>query len=294
MHVLKFRRSQCPDVSLLIGIGLYTMTVIVSVKINDGVVMASDSTSSFAIGQNYHHANKIVNLRKGLPIGAMITGYGNIGNESLETLFKDLRRRFSGEDQDHLDWMLDLNTYDLSGVAARVREFLFEEKAQGGQVQVYLQVRICGYSSGRPLAEVWQVALIGSECDAPLQVQAEDSFGPRWDGEYEALNRLILGTPTKFADAVIKFGFLPEQAQALDSFLPGELTELIYLPAMPMQDAIDLARFMVEVTSNFIKFSVKRSKTVGGAVEIAAITKHEGFKWVQRKHFYSNALNPSA
>jgi hypothetical protein len=77
-------------------------------------------------------------------------------------------------------------------------------------------------------------------------VQAEDSFGPRWDGEYEALNRLILGAPTKFADAVVKFGLLPEQARALDSFLPGELTELIYLPAMPMQDAIDLARFMVQ------------------------------------------------
>jgi len=43
------------------------MTVLVSVKINDGVVMAADSASSFASGMIYHHAQKIVNLRKGLP-----------------------------------------------------------------------------------------------------------------------------------------------------------------------------------------------------------------------------------
>jgi len=38
----------------------------------------------------YHHAQKIVNLRKGLPIGAMVTGAGGIGNESIDTLLKDL------------------------------------------------------------------------------------------------------------------------------------------------------------------------------------------------------------
>jgi hypothetical protein len=68
------------------------MTVLVSVKINDGVVMAADSASSFASGMVYRHAYKIVNLRQGLPIGAMVTGAGGIGNESIDTLLKDLRR----------------------------------------------------------------------------------------------------------------------------------------------------------------------------------------------------------
>jgi ATP-dependent protease HslVU (ClpYQ) peptidase subunit len=55
------------------------MTVLVSVKINDGVVMAADSASSFASGMVYQHADKIANLRHGLPIGAMVTGAGGIG-----------------------------------------------------------------------------------------------------------------------------------------------------------------------------------------------------------------------
>ncbi len=78
------------------------MTVLVSVKINDGVVMAADSASSFASGMIYHHAQKIVNLRKGLPIGAMVTGAGGIGNESIDTLLKDLRRRFRWVDRSRL------------------------------------------------------------------------------------------------------------------------------------------------------------------------------------------------
>lgn len=52
------------------------MTVLVSVKINDGVVMAADSASSYANGMVYNNSRKIVNLREGLPVGAMVTGAG--------------------------------------------------------------------------------------------------------------------------------------------------------------------------------------------------------------------------
>jgi hypothetical protein len=66
--------------------------------------------------------------------------------------------------------------------------------------------------------------------------------------------------------------------------------ETLAIPTMPIQDAIDLARYLVEVTMGFTKFSIqKQPKTVGGAIEIAAITKHEGFRWIQRKQFYLGA-----
>jgi hypothetical protein len=57
------------------------------------------------------------------------------------------------------------------------------------------------------------------------------------------------------------------------------------------QDAVDLARFLVQTTIGFVKFSVSRAKTVGGPIEIAAITKHEGFKWIERRHCYPSGLN---
>jgi hypothetical protein len=262
------------------------MTVLVSVKINDGVVMAADSASSFASGMIYHHAQKIVNLRKGLPIGAMVTGAGGIGNESIDTLLKDLRRRFSGGSAEHPDWRLDPDTYTLEQVSARVRAFLFEEKSRSLGGNVWTKVRLCGYSAGRPLAEVWEVQLSGPDSPAPRRVQGENDFGPLWDGEYEALDRLIFGLGTKFNEVSAKHGMSAERAAEARTKLAPELYELLFLEAMPIHDAVELARFLVQTTIGFVRFSVNRLKTVGGPIEVAAITKHEGFQWIERRHFF--------
>jgi hypothetical protein len=61
---------------------------------------------------------------------------------------------------------------------------------------------------------------------------------------------------------------------------------------MPVQDAIDLADFLVETTKRFVRF-LPGADTVGGDTDIAVVTKHEGFKWVQRKHFFNTNLNPA-
>jgi hypothetical protein len=82
-----------------------------------------------------------------------------------------------------------------------------------------------------------------------------------------------------------------EQFEETRGKVMAQTYETMILPAAPIQDAIDLARFMVEVTGSFIRFSIKRVKTVGGPTEIAVVTKHEGFKWVQRKHFFSQEIN---
>jgi len=63
------------------------------------------------------------------------------------------------------------------------------------------------------------------------------------------------------------------------------------VPAMPIQDAIDLAKFLMELTIQCSKFS-PGAPVVGGPIDIAVITKHEHFKWVQRKYYYDNKYNP--
>lgn len=265
------------------------MTVIVSVKINDGIVMASDSASTFTNIQVYEHAEKIVNLIKGLPIGVMVTGDGGIGSESLTTLLKDLRKRF-GDKRDSM--YLDPASYTIEAVARRLHDFLFKEKSlpSGGTASILL--RVCGYSAGRSLPEVWQVQLQGATRYEVLLVHAEGDFGVNWDGQYDALNRLILGTPTNFEQIAVDWGMSQSNAAGLGGAVRQKAHETLAIPTMPIQDAIDLARYLVEVTIGFTKFSIaKQPKTVGGPIEIAVITKHEGFRWVQRKHFYPAELN---
>jgi hypothetical protein len=88
----------------------------------------------------------------------------------------------------------------------------------------------------------------------------------------------------------VRHGVPPGDAGELRENLVKDLYTTLSVPAMPIQDAIDLARFLVETTIGFVRFAVFLPKSVGGAVEIAAITKHEGFRWVQRKGFHPAGL----
>jgi hypothetical protein len=75
--------------------------------------------------------------------------------------------------------------------------------------------------------------------------------------------------------------------------LRDELQADFVEPYMPLQDAVELATYLVAVSEGFTRFN-PGPDTVGGPIEVAAISKHEGFKWVQRKHYYTTGLNPPA
>ncbi len=263
------------------------MSIIVSVKINDGMVLAADSATTFYTadgrpGQIYEHVNKIVNLIKGLPIGVMTCGAGSIGPASIATLLKDLRVQLSGD--------LQIETYTTETVASRVHAF-FSEKAEECDFKGFLVLRICGYSAGHALPEMWDLVFSDGHCPGPRQAQSEAAIGVMWEGEHDALNRIIFGMGTVPPEAIADLGMSEEQADAAFRKLLPHLYENLILAAAPIQDAIDLARFLVETTKGFIRFGIRRVKTVGGPIEIAAITKHEGFRWVQRKLFFPPDLN---
>ena len=64
----------------------------------------------------------------------------------------------------------------------------------------------------------------------------------------------------------------------------------LYDPRMPIQDAIDLAQYLVDVAKGFSRF-LPGADTVGGDTDVAVVTRHERFKWIKRKHFYPVNLN---
>ncbi len=151
--------------------------------------------------------------------------------------------------------------------------------------------RVCGYSADSDLSEVWEFFIEGANCPLPYRVQAQDEFGLRWAGENEALDRLLLGATGGIKSWLISKGYVQQadvDAEYLD--IINHFGTTLVLPAMPIQDAIDVARFAVETAAKYAKFGI-RPETIGGPVELAAITKHEGFKWVARKHYYAAELN---
>ena len=272
------------------------MTIVVSVKVTDGVVLASDSATTFMDSSGtavkvYNNANKIFNLVKGLPLGAMTYGAGSIGPSSIATLSKDLRAHFADENSPHY---FDRLNYTVEEVALKCQAFFdeqFNTAYPEGLPNAVMGYRVCGYGSHDMLAQGWEF-YVGDTGDVPpTAFYNTEAFGPRWAGDGEALNRLVLGFSENVMVALTDEGLDPSAVDDVRRKIISKTFRELYLAAMPIQDAIELAKFLAETAAKFSHFSLLAA-TIGGPIEIATITKHEGFRWVARKHYFTPALNP--
>jgi hypothetical protein len=278
------------------------VSIAVSLKVHDGVVLAADSASTLfgqdpvtkqvGISKVYNNANKVFNLHKGLPIGMLTWGLGGIENASISTLAKDLRLQMSEGDQ-----ALKTSDYTLEKVATRVYDFFYKEHyvptfaSTPAASKPDLGLIVAGYSAGETLAEEWRIDIVQGNCAGPTPVRDKKTVGIAWNGQGEAISRIVFGFGTGIAQALTDMGVPNDQLQPALMHFRRRMEVPFVPPAMPIQDAIDLARFLVDATVQFTRFA-PGAATVGGPIEIAAITKHEGFKWVCRKFYYEDRLNP--
>jgi hypothetical protein len=276
------------------------MTIAISVKVHDGLVLTADSASTLIRSVSgthevlnvYNNANKIFNLCKGLPIGGMTWGSGSIGNASITTIAKDLRRRFAGNEPSFASWHLDPASFTVESVANRAAEF-FEEKCKPlpKDQQPRFGFMVAGYSAGAPFSESWVIDVADGAKPVVTKVRTDDDCGANWYGEPEAVQRIVVGFGTQLPDALKAIGISDaNMPDALKKIAATTQAPLIFSP-MPIQDAIDLAEFLTHSAIMYSRFNIGAA-TVGGPIEIAAITKHEGFKWVKRKHYFESTVNP--
>ena len=109
------------------------MTIAISIKVNDGVVIASDSATTMVardprgnigIMNIYQNADKIFNLRKETPVGAITWGSGSIGNSSISTLSKDFRNLINSNEE---KWKVDPEDYSIEDIAIKYKKFMFDD-----------------------------------------------------------------------------------------------------------------------------------------------------------------------
>ena len=277
------------------------MTICVAVKVHDCLVFAADSASSIVytapgaapvIGRVYGHGNKVFNLIRGLPVCGMTSGLGNIGPASISSVAKDLRRLF--EDETDSEWYVDPASYTMGDVAEKVRRYFFDVRIPGAGVVLgpttSLQFWVGGYSSDGDHPEIWQVCIENGACAAPVLSMDGPTSGWQCSGQPEALNRLVLGysqkLPELMLDQGVDAGTIVNVLSAIGSDPETQLVEA----SMPTQDAIALTQFLAETVKGYVRF-LPGPDTVGGHTDVAVVTKHEGFKWIARKHYYPNNLN---
>lgn len=267
------------------------MTISLSIKVNDGLILAADSATTMS-NQNqviniYDNANKVFNLHKELPIGAITWGLGNIGRSSIATLVKDFRKRLM-EDRE-----FDDTNYTVADIVQKFYDYIFLDKYRSEVTQgSVLGFVIGGYSSNEDQPEKWLIFIDndGNSVGPQLLRSTQDS-GMYWDGQPEAINRLVLGYPPFIRSVLEHVQIEQDKIEQVMSLCNNIFPAQIITPAMPIQDAIDIAEYLIQTTINYVKYTPGH-QTVGGPIEIAAITKHEGFKWIKRKHYFNSAQNP--
>ncbi len=149
-------------------------------------------------------------------------------------------------------------------VAHKLNEYF-----QGFEKIPETQFHVAGYHTGdsNPDPQVWHVDLKKNGVE---QKNPEDKQGATWGGEADIITRLLAPVATLASPGVIQ-SELPYQRIPFEFFT--------------LQDAIDFSVFAVRSTIEAIRF-MPRPKTVGGPIDILAITPSES-RWIQRKELHA-------
>jgi hypothetical protein len=59
---------------------------------------------------------------------------------------------------------------------------------------------------------------------------------------------------------------------------------------MSKKELAEMAHALVELTSKKRRFSIEQ-ETVGGPIDVAIVTRNEGFIWIRRKHYFDRDAN---
>ena len=109
-------------------------------------------------------------------------------------------------------------------------------------------------------------------------------------GQTQPVHRMIAGYDPTMPAVLEGMGLDSAQVTNVMNGMSQSLMVQLVHPAMPVIDAIHLAEFLVYATKGFFKY-LPLADIVGGETEVATVTKHEGFKWIKRKHYYDKAFN---
>jgi hypothetical protein len=254
------------------------VTICASVKVRDGLVLATDSMTQIQaklesgdvqVIKAYSNARKLFQLAQ-FPIGIMSWGLGNIGNRSIAGVVRD----FAGA---HTEEHVEAAAKALSDHVRVLYEEEFKEIPE--QERPGLGFMVAGYSPGSAFAEEWEIVFpVRPE---PAMVRSQEIFGSAWRGIRIPFTRLYFGFDPRLEDFLQEAGFAQDQAQAIMKVALEKLGTAVVYDGMPVQDAINFAAFIVNTTVGASTFEIG-VPSCGGPLQLAAILPGDGFTWIER------------
>lgn len=247
------------------------MTIVASVKVRDGLTLATDSMSQIQFAGNYvtsyQNARKLFRIRD-LPVGAMTYGLGNIGDHSVEGIVRDFCAS------------LPANIKNVQPIAQRLYTHVRQlyDALFGGlpdDQRPALGFFIAGYGGGGPFAEQWEF-LIPRDA-APFQVTANQVFGANWRGIDIVFTRLYKGMDPRLIPTLQAKGFTTAE---IDQLFASVEASVAY-DGMPVQDAVNFAAYIVKTTIGMATYE-SGVPSCGGPLQVATILADGEFIWIER------------
>jgi hypothetical protein len=279
------------------------MSLAIVFKGPEGIVLAADSrvTLTAQVPQNnmllpvfYDNATKLLRVNGQSYVGAVTYGAGAIGEQEprtahsfipeFEEKLKEELNKKKGETEE--DVQLSVEEF-----ADRLSEFFAGQwkdrmpQNYSGPDMVFL---IGGYDKGQPYGRVFEVAIPSKP--KPREQMASNAFGLTWGGQKEFVDRLIQGYDAGILSIVQQTLQLPDaQRDSLGEALRRHLAVPIPYQFLPLQDCVDLAIFLLRTTIALQKWIIG-VRGVGGAIDVATITRTEGFRPIQQKEIRGEQL----
>jgi hypothetical protein len=271
------------------------MSLGIAFKGPEGVVLAADSRvtlmglqpnlipgqAAVLVPATFDNATKLLRLKGQERFGAVTYGLGAIGQLAPRTAHS-----FIPEFEANLAKEKAINI-TVEQFATRLSEFFSSqwkildmpvELPQGTPEMTFL---IGGYDPEAPYGRVFEFS-IPTKPKPHEWFTGPGQFGIVWGGQREFVDRLIQGYDPRVIDIVASELHLEEkQTENLREKL-GTLSTPVPYQFLPLQDCVDLSIFLLRTTIRLQTWTVG-IRGVGGAIDVAVITKTDGFQPVRLK-----------
>jgi hypothetical protein len=254
------------------------------VKGPEGLALAAESRVTLTvpgpggglIPVNFDNATKLLSF--GTPnssVGAVTYGQAGIGLRTAASFLPELETTVAGGGR-----------LAVPAFAQQLSDFFMQQwqntmPMPPAYTQLPMTFLIGGFDENDAYGRVFIVNIPYSP--TPVEVNpGVGQFGISWGGQREYVDRLIQGYDVRVPEIVGQtLNLQPNQQQQLLAALQP-LQMGLALAAMSLQDCVDLAIFFIRTTMEAQRLSVG-IRGVGGPIDVATITRREGFRYIQRK-----------
>lgn len=262
------------------------MSLGVVINAPEGIVLAAESRitltailpgSSAPLYVSFDNATKLLTFNK-RQIGAVTYGAGAINIRTAHSYLAEFEAEIG-------DKALSVEAF------ARCLGQFYQKRWEASGMEpgiAPMHFLVAGFNESDAYGQTWEVEI--PTHPEPQRKHATDEFGVSWGGQREIVDRVIQGYDNRIL-AVAK------QVLSLDDtqidLLRGHLKQFefkIPLLAMPLQDCVDLAIFMIRTTIEGQHLTVGIRGT-GGPIDVATITRQEGLKPIQQKEVRGERRN---